>query len=531
MLGLAIKRLWATILIWSFKMDTAALQNQTALGAVELGIHVNKVPSAVSGDQSSVLGPDLNKGPVRPSLSDIVLGEVMMVCVCPLVEEFVRSLAPLPVTAGIAVVETYGHIAGDFMTKGEAEGTKLDQLMTGLIYPSVIHGVFMAINTTHGFEVATLAHMLHNIIARIPRWRNLNTGRADFVRNGGESNPGPAKNNGKRPQRRKDQRTHRGQEPRAPPEEHVRMAEELAAEDPSIDNEKARDLLIWKRDFRLMKTTDSIIAFNNWVKDLDPSILALTPKVRCGECGSFGHTKCQCFAGGVINYDLDYQVMLKHLPNSRHAVERVNEWINQAIANCQLSSNSRRFCPQCGKNDQQLCFCHVVEPVLPLVIKEEDIGGGFNIHRSEHYDLKPAEKRETKLLNARLHLYLRSNMHVNYPSRQVKVEHLHKLRMKYYEMARIDPSELSVAEFNRDMLTEGKAADDEANDYLLAPRTKNTGFYTTLLILLVFLAILCSYLLGHLDPISAVTIMLFLGVWLIKRIFRPSRGYVSTLVS
>lgn len=331
-------------------------------------------------------------------------------------------------------------------------------------------------------------------------------------------------------QRKQVQRTHRFQEPKQPDEEKVRMAVERANDEPTEDNEAVRDRIMWQRDFRQMNTMESIKAFNGWVEDLDYATLYNIPKVRCKTCGILAHTKCYCLAQGM-SQDKEYEALLENLPKTPVALVTANEWVTKAYDEGRLSAACRRYCHNCGISAMTICGCHLPKQPPAVVIKEKRLGGGMDITRAENYDLAPNWRENTTLLNTRLHLYLRSNMHVNYPSRPIKIEHLHKLRMKYYEANRIDPSNLSLAEFNRDMLTEGKAADDEANTYLLAPRVEWAGFWTTLLLFLIcFTAVLLQFVTDY-DPLLPGIVSLFTGVWSIKRLLPPSIGYAFTRAS
>lgn len=78
------------------------------------------------------------------------------------------------------------------------------------------------------------------------------------------------------------------------------------------------------------------------------------------------------------------------------------------------------------------------------------------------------------IINEPLYIYLRTNKQPQYPNRDLKVLHLHRLKLKYYEVSNIEVPKLSIHQVNCDTLTVGRAADERDEEFLL----KETNVYT-----------------------------------------------------
>jgi len=134
-------------------------------------------------------------------------------------------------------------------------------------------------------------------------------------------------------------------------------------------------------------------------------------------------------------------------------------------------------CHTCGQVGVELCDCRVMRKEASLglptynrkiacfgMYKPRSYNFGANINTDQE-GLKTTQI-SLDTINQKLYQYLVSNQQPEYLNRDLKLSHLHRLRLKYYEINSVDEAAMSGEKLKLDLLTVARAVDQKDTKFL-----------------------------------------------------------------
>lgn len=178
------------------------------------------------------------------------------------------------------------------------------------------------------------------------------------------------------------------------------------------------------------------------------------------------------------------------LPSTQAALDNANIWI--ANNSKSIDDNEQYYCSTCGQVAMTICDCHlqflktpppkpVAEPVLfprPLEthFKRDYEGGWFHEVRSDEFDAKRINNAsmfdmdnssiQDDHICEPMYNYIRLHMSLRYGSRSEKYTHCHKLALKFLELKKTKPEELTTLQTNMVLVTVQRVTDQIENSWL-----------------------------------------------------------------
>jgi hypothetical protein len=215
-----------------------------------------------------------------------------------------------------------------------------------------------------------------------------------------------------------------------------------------------------------------------------------------------------------------YRSVLLNLPTDQRSLDKVNHWIK--INKRNIDPTFQHYCKSCGDVDFELCVCSIAVAAEPLVslapfvserykhtgvftdgtlkqrsidfdqINNHNIGNMGTMTNNWFHPNRPVVS--DSMIDEEMYNYLCVNQHVKYPSRALKLEHTHRLALKYLKTIKVDDAQLTSREAKIMALTISRATDQVEMSYLYGETDPNfkRPFLSALLVFVVGFLINCA---------------------------------------
>lgn len=177
-------------------------------------------------------------------------------------------------------------------------------------------------------------------------------------------------------------------------------------------------------------------------------------------------------------------------PTTQSALDAANIWI--ATNSKSIDDREQYYCPECGQVELTICGCHLKpqqpqvniappEPCLfPRPVKTTfEVtyeNGWFHETTSDKFDAKKLNNASMfdmdnsvlsdEYICAPMYNYIRLHMSGKYGSRTEKYTHCHKLALKFLELKKTKPEELSTLQTNMVLVTVQRVTDQIENSWI-----------------------------------------------------------------